>query len=96
MGSFGFADDCILLSPSTTICSLYKMLYVCQEFAEEYNVNFDVQKYQLLKTQKMLLHYRPTQDLEQIDGIMFNDIYIPCIKKSIHLGVPLYSTKDNM
>ena len=43
-----------------------------------------------------LLHYRPTQDLEQIEGIMFNYIYIPCIKKAIHLGVPLYSTKYKM
>lgn len=86
MGSFGFADDCIILSP--TLMSLFKMLKVCEEFGEDFNVSFNPQKYQLL-------HY--TQDPgEAIEGITFNGIDIPRIDTATHLGVPLSTVNDNI
>lgn len=45
-GSFGFADDIILLSP--TLMSIKKMLCICETFANEYDVLFNSEKSKLL------------------------------------------------
>ena len=45
-GSFGYADDVILLAP--TLYSVKKLLYICEAFAKEYDVIFNSQKSKLL------------------------------------------------
>jgi len=44
-GSFGYTDDVILLAP--TLYSVKKLLYICETFAKEYDVNFNSQKSKL-------------------------------------------------
>jgi hypothetical protein len=45
-GSFGYADDVILLAP--TLYSVKKLLCICETFAKEYDVIFNSQKSKLL------------------------------------------------
>ena len=52
------------------------MLKICDEFAAEYSVTFNVEKYQLI-------HY--TRYLE-IHGIKHNGIFIKCHDYANHLG----------
>jgi len=45
-GSVGYADDAILLAP--TLCSMKKLLLICETFSKEYDVIFNSQKSKLL------------------------------------------------
>ena len=45
-GSFGYADDVILLSP--TLMSMNKLLNICERFAVEYDVLFNSKKNKLI------------------------------------------------
>ena len=65
MGAIGYADDCMLLSP--TISSMTHQLKICENYSKEYNVSFNVEKYQPLHCAKSSNH---------IDGITYNGIYI--------------------
>ena len=46
MGSFAYADDIVLLSP--TITSLESLLDICKTYSAEYNINFNAEKSKLL------------------------------------------------
>ena len=50
MGAIGYGDDCMLLSP--TITSMTHQLKICENYSKEYNVSFNVKKYQLLRCAK--------------------------------------------
>ena len=47
VGALGYADDLTLISPS--LRSLNKMLNMCQQFADEYNVTFNAKKTMCIK-----------------------------------------------
>ena len=46
MGSFAYADDLILLSP--TVSSLKAQLHVCEMFSNDYNIKFNTEKSKLI------------------------------------------------
>ena len=76
MAALGYADDVVLITP--TVSALKQMLKLCDKFGSEYNLLFNAEKYQLL-------HY-PVRGGKQINGIYHNNIYIKCVKDSLHLG----------
>ena len=55
MGAIGYADDVALLSPSGM--ALKKMLHVCDLFGIDYNVSFNVDKYQLRPQRKTPVYW---------------------------------------
>ena len=75
MGAIGYADECMLFSP--TISSMTHQLKICENYSKEYNVSFNVAKYQLLHCAKLSDH---------IDGITYNRIYIKASIVVDHLG----------
>ena len=75
MGAIGYADDCMLLSP--TINSMNCQLKICENYSQEFNVTFNVEKYQLLHC---------TKSAEHIDGITYNGTYIKASNVVEHLG----------
>ena len=81
IGAIGYADDCMLLSP--TITSMTHQLKICENYSKEYNVSFKVEKYQLLHCAKSSDH---------IDGITYNGIYIKASNVVDHLGNKISST----
>ena len=78
--AIGYADDCMLLSP--TITSMTHQLKICEN-SKEYNVSFNVEKYQLLHCAKSSDH---------IDWITYNGIYIKASNVVDHLGKKIFST----
>ena len=68
-----YADDCVLLSPTIT----------SENYIKEYNVSFNVEKYQLLHCAKSSDH---------IDGITYNGINIKASNVVDHLGNKISST----
>ena len=81
MGAIGYADDCLLLSP--TITSMTNQLKICEDFSKEFNVKFNIDKYQLLHC---------TKSCDYIDGITYNGTYIKASKVVDHLGNKLSNT----
>ena len=81
MGANGYADDFMLLSP--TITSMTLQLKICENYSKEYNVSFNVDKYQLLHCAKSSDHN---------DGITYNGIYIKASNVVDHLGSKISST----
>ena len=81
MGAIGYADDCLLLSP--TITSMRNQLKICDSFSNEFNVKFNVDKYQLLHC---------TNSRDHVDGITYNGIYIKASNVVDHLGHKLSNT----
>ena len=69
-----YADDIAILAPS--LSALKQMLKICDEFAVEYSLTFNMEKYQLI-------HY--TRYLE-IHDIKHNGIFIKCHDYANHLG----------
>ena len=80
MGSFGYADDCVLLSPM--ISSLRRQLDVCDSFSTEFNVLFNPDKYQLLHCSNLP---------KQLWGIEYNGSFIKTCDSAMHLGYVLTS-----
>ena len=52
VGAAGYADDLILLAPSRT--AMQRMLNVCKEYAEEYNLQFSTDPNPALSKTKCL------------------------------------------
>ena len=78
MGAIGYVDDVALLSPS--VMALKKMLHVCDLFGIDYNVSFNVDKYQLI-------HYgRDLKEKHQFTGLLYNNTFIKCTEAACHLG----------
>jgi hypothetical protein len=83
VGAIGYADDIVILSPS--LSGLKEMLNICDKYGNDFHVQFNASKYQLM-------HFTLTG--KTIDGIKFKDQYIKTIDKSIYLGIP-FNVKDN-
>ena len=77
MGSFSYADDIVIITPSQTAMRL--QLEICDEFSSEYSISFNPDKYQLL-------HYTQSSVIE---GMFFNGIFIKSAKSANHLGITL-------
>ena len=45
-GTFSYADDILILAP--TLTSVHHMLFICEEFAKEYEVIFNSSKSKIL------------------------------------------------
>ena len=78
VGSLGYADDSILLSPS--IYALKLMLNIVHKYGNEYNVKFNPEKSKLLCYLK---------GRSSIKGIRYGDVYIEAVDCYDHLGNPL-------
>ena len=83
MGTVSYADDVVILAPSLT--SLKQMLNICDKFSDNYNVLFNVDKYQLLHC---------TNDKETVDGLYYQGVYIKCSTSAVHLGHVLTAKND--
>ena len=73
MGAFGYADDGVLASP--TVTSLKLMLDICNDFGKEFNVMFNITKYQLF-------HYSD----DTFKGLYYNNVFVESSTCAIHLG----------
>ena len=76
MGSFGYADDIVLLAP--TLYSLKQMMTLCDDFGKEYHVTFNPDKYQFI--------HIPSDNDSKIEGISHNGCCIKNVNKATHLG----------
>ena len=70
MGAFVYADDCLLISP--TVMSMSCLLKICDDYRKEFNVHFNLDKYQLLHCTKSANH---------LSSINYNGIEIKASKK---------------
>ena len=79
-GSFGYADDVIILCP--TIHSIRKMLSICEEFAYQFDVSFNSDKSKLLvfTKRRCVSHNNPPLQLQFMNG------YIMESQNEKHLG----------
>ena len=76
MGSFGYADDIVLLAPK--LYSLKQMMTLCDDVGKEYHVTFNPDKYQFI--------HIPSDNDSKIEGISHNGCYIKTVNKATHLG----------
>ena len=76
MGSFGYADDIILLSP--TVHGMKCMLEICADYAREYNVLFNSKK-------SKLITFPMSEDLMNVKLSFMNGV-IECTESERHLG----------
>ena len=76
-GALGYADDVILLAP--TLFSVRKMLDVCKQFADEYDVLFNSSK-------SKLMFFGSSSDRPEVTPILFMDNVIELVSHEKHLG----------
>ena len=76
MGCFSYADDVALVAPSMT--ALRCMLQVADEFADEYSIKFNVDKYQFLPFEYGIKG--------KVTGILHKNMFIKSELKAYHLG----------
>ena len=81
MGAIGYTNDCLLLSP--TITSMTQHLRLCKQFSQEFNVRFNVDKFQFLQC---------TKSLDHIDRITYNVAYTKASNIAEYLGSKLSRT----
>jgi hypothetical protein len=84
MGALSYADDIALLAP--TVGALYSMLDIAKQYGNEFEVLFNVKKYQLL-------HFNNSNNY--IDGIEYDGIYIKNSDSGVYLGHPIYVNNYN-
>ena len=82
-GALGYADDLTLLSP--TLSGLKSMLQIADSFGDEYDIMFNVKKYQFLVY---------TKD-DPVHGFYHNGIYIKSQSVANHLGSCIGPKLDN-
>ena len=82
LGVFGYADDLTLLCP--WLAGLKQMLNVCEDYAKEYNILFNVSK-------SKLVHFGKTCFDGQLVLHMTNGRKIDYVKQCVHLETTLYS-----
>ena len=83
MGAVSYADDVVILAPSLT--SLKQMLNICDKLSDNYDVLFNVDKYQL---------FHCTNHKETVDGLYYKNVYIKCSISAAHLGHVLTAKND--
>ena len=83
VGALGYADDLTLLSP--TLFGLKSMLQIADSFGNEYDIMFNVKKYQFLVYSKD----------DPVHGFYHNDIYIKSQLVGNHLGLCIGPKLDN-
>ena len=83
VGALAYADDIVLLSPTPTAAR--KLLCICETFASEYDIKFNVQKSKLLvalpRTRQRQTSYLKTCSSFSIDGNL-----IERVESFSHLG----------
>jgi hypothetical protein len=84
LGSFGYADDLILLCPS--LSGLKKMIQVCEEYAESYDILFNGKKSKLLIFNKKC---------DSLCSVRVNGESIPECNEAIYLGHKLSTTDES-
>ena len=82
MGSFAYADDVVLLSP--TLWSLKQMLQICTEYSNDYNIIFNAAKTKLIK-----FGNKPNKV-----NIMFQNQLITQVESEKHVGNIVGTCKD--
>ena len=76
-GAYGYADDVILLAP--TLYSLRKMLRICSEYAQDFNVLFN-------PTKSKLILYNTQHITALKPNINFMNVSIEVVNHDKHLG----------
>jgi hypothetical protein len=74
---WGYADDVILLAP--TLFNVRKMLDVCKQFADEYDVLFNPSK-------SKLMFFGSSSNRPEISPIVLMDNVIELVSHEKHLG----------
>ena len=82
LGVFGYADDLTLLCP--TLSSLQEMLNVCEDFAKDYNILFNVSKSKLMNFGKNNLNCENLLCMSNGSSIEF-------VEQCVHLGTKIYT-----
>ena len=82
MGSFAYADDVVLLSP--TLWSLKQMLTVCAEYSKDYNIDFNASK------TKLIIFGRKHLDA----NIVFQGNVISQVQSEKHVGIIMGTSTD--
>ena len=78
MGVFVYADDIILLAPTST--ALKRLLKICDDFSEEYKVKFNPDKC------KYMVFNSDVNVTDGVNFISFNDTNIKSSETEVHLG----------
>jgi len=84
VGALGYADDLTLLSPS--LRSLNTMLNICHNFAQEFNITFNVKK-------TMCIKYG--SDVKDHEQVFLNGVPLKWVKSVKHLGNYITSNLDD-
>ena len=84
MGIYGYADDISLLCP--TLTGLQKMLDICENYANNYNITFNAKKSQLL-----YFSYNNETASNYAKLSMKNGNSIPYVSECTYLGTKLYT-----
>ena len=77
LGSFAYADDIILLSPSVT--GLKAQLKLCSQYASEYHIKFNASK------TKLIVCKRDKSNNVTVN-VKFEGKYIDVVQHDVHLG----------
>ena len=86
VGVFCYAVDLTLINP--TVTGLKCMLAICETYADEYKILFNVSKIQLL-------HFTKSNTQEKITLEMNNNKINESTDKSVYLGIPLHACTLN-
>ena len=79
IGALAYADDVVLLAPSAT--AMRRLLAICDEFAEEYNLSFNASKSQCMYFPPVGLPHASTMPIFRLNGNQ-----LAFVDKYIHLG----------
>ena len=77
VGALAFADDLNLLSP--TLSGMQRLVDICEEYANEFNIKFN-------GTKSQLLLFKGRQCNTTNRGILVNGLSLKLSNKAIHLG----------
>ena len=84
---FGYADDLVLLAP--TVTAVNRLLKICEEFSEEFNLTFNPSK-------SSLLTFHPPGMKEEYTNILFLGKPIPTNYTEKHLGHLLSTSRKSV
>ena len=84
MGAAIFADDIILMSPARS--SMREMLKICEQYANEHNLQFSVDENPSKSKSKAIYMCGRVNNVVYPDNLQLNDHVLPWVQKADHLG----------
>ena len=90
IGIVGYADDIILLAPNRLAAQ--RMLKICEEFADEYNIRFSTdEEHSKSKSKAIFMVGQQGKDMQKPIPLILCGKPIPWVERADHLGHTLCS-----